>query len=95
MHLSHLYLIHHLCCSLRLACLFVELGTSPEFLSVADLTACSVAQVIGAGQEWHKMCFKCMADGCNKILDSTTVADREGKIYCKACYAKTFGPKVC
>jgi len=51
-------------------------------------------QVIGAGREWHKMCFKCMAPGCNAGLDSTTVADRDGKIFCKPCYAKNFGPKV-
>ncbi len=25
-------------------------------------------------------------------MDSTTVTEHEGKIYCKACYAKKFGP---
>ncbi len=29
---------------------------------------------------------------CHKRLDSTTVTEHEGKIYCKACYAKKFGP---
>ncbi|XP_019639853.1 PREDICTED: cysteine and glycine-rich protein 2-like isoform X2 [Branchiostoma belcheri] len=47
-------------------------------------------KVIGAGKSWHKVCFKCSA--CNKALDSTNVCDREGEIYCKACYARGFGP---
>ncbi|XP_078581253.1 cysteine and glycine-rich protein 2-like isoform X2 [Branchiostoma floridae x Branchiostoma japonicum] len=47
-------------------------------------------KVIGAGHSWHKVCFKCSA--CNKALDSTNVCDREGEIYCKACYARGFGP---
>jgi len=48
-------------------------------------------RVIGAGSEWHKACFKCAT--CSKGLDSTTVVDRERQIYCRACYAKQFGPK--
>uniref|UniRef100_A0A671SGJ9 Cysteine and glycine-rich protein 1 n=1 Tax=Sinocyclocheilus anshuiensis TaxID=1608454 RepID=A0A671SGJ9_9TELE len=30
---------------------------------------------------------------CGKSLESTTLADKDGEIYCKGCYAKTFGPK--
>ncbi|XP_065845145.1 cysteine and glycine-rich protein 1-like [Oscarella lobularis] len=48
-------------------------------------------EVKGAGQSWHKRCFTCQ--NCNKSLDSTTVADKNGNIYCKGCYAKEFGPK--
>ena len=31
---------------------------------------------------------------CGKGVDSTTITDRGGEIYCKACFAKQFGPKV-
>ncbi len=31
-------------------------------------------EVMGAGEKWHKMCFKCAE--CNKMLESTTVADK-------------------
>nr|KAF6399663.1 cysteine and glycine rich protein 1 [Molossus molossus] len=48
-------------------------------------------KVIGAGKSWHKSCFRCAK--CGKGLESTTLADKEGEIYCKGCYAKNFGPK--
>ncbi|KAK7884262.1 hypothetical protein WMY93_027385 [Mugilogobius chulae] len=49
-------------------------------------------KVIGAGSSWHKnTCFRCAT--CGKGLESTTLADKDGEIYCKACYAKSFGPK--
>lgn len=32
-------------------------------------------------QSWHKGCFRCAK--CGKGLESTTVADRDGEIYCK------------
>nr|XP_033773618.1 cysteine and glycine-rich protein 1 [Geotrypetes seraphini] len=48
-------------------------------------------KVIGAGKSWHKSCFRCAK--CGKSLESTTLADKDNEIYCKACYAKNFGPK--
>jgi len=48
-------------------------------------------QVRGAGGVWHKTCFTCTE--CGKLLDSTTLCDREGQIYCKKCYSRNFGPK--
>uniref|UniRef100_A0A8C2ZIM4 Cysteine and glycine-rich protein 1 n=1 Tax=Cyclopterus lumpus TaxID=8103 RepID=A0A8C2ZIM4_CYCLU len=49
-------------------------------------------KVIAAGSAWHKIgCFTCAT--CNKSLESTTQADKDGEIYCKACYGKHFGPK--
>ncbi|KAG7283434.1 hypothetical protein CRUP_031487 [Coryphaenoides rupestris] len=49
-------------------------------------------KVIGAGSAWHKSgCFRCAL--CGKGLESTTLADKDGEIYCKACYGKNFGPK--
>lgn len=48
-------------------------------------------QVIGPNsQKYHKGCFRC---GCNKLLDSTNITEKEGVIYCKSCYNKNFGPK--
>ncbi|XP_062523556.1 cysteine and glycine-rich protein 1-like isoform X1 [Corticium candelabrum] len=48
-------------------------------------------KMLGAGQTWHKGCFSCI--NCRKHLDSTTVADKDGQIYCRACYGREFGPK--
>ncbi|PKU30619.1 cysteine and glycine-rich protein 1 [Limosa lapponica baueri] len=42
-------------------------------------------------KSWHKSCFRCAK--CGKSLESTTLADKDGEIYCKGCYAKNFGPK--
>lgn len=48
-------------------------------------------KVVGAGSSWHKACFACK--DCNKKLESTTVTDKDGELYCKGCYGKNFGPK--
>ena len=49
-------------------------------------------RVLAVGASWHKACMTCQ--NCHKGLESTTITDREGEIYCKACYGKLFGPKV-
>jgi cysteine/glycine-rich protein len=49
-------------------------------------------QVGPSASVYHKQCFLCANGECNKRLDSTTVTEHDGKIYCKACYAKNFGP---
>ncbi|KAL2309667.1 hypothetical protein Nmel_005884 [Mimus melanotis] len=38
-------------------------------------------KVIGAGKPWHKNCFRCAK--CGKSLESTTLTEKEGEIYCK------------
>ena len=48
-------------------------------------------KIVGAGKNWHKRCFYCQS--CHKSLDSTSVCDNEGEIYCKGCYGGKFGPK--
>merc|ERR1712071_152283 len=49
-------------------------------------------KMMGGGSAWHKStCFTCAL--CNKRLESTTLCEREGEIYCKACYGRQFGPK--
>uniref|UniRef100_A0A0E9US04 LIM zinc-binding domain-containing protein n=1 Tax=Anguilla anguilla TaxID=7936 RepID=A0A0E9US04_ANGAN len=40
---------------------------------------------------WHQNCFNCA--NCGKRLESTTLTEKDGEIYCKGCYAKNFGPK--
>uniref|UniRef100_A0A8C7CUG2 LIM zinc-binding domain-containing protein n=1 Tax=Oncorhynchus kisutch TaxID=8019 RepID=A0A8C7CUG2_ONCKI len=32
-------------------------------------------------QPWHKTCFRCLL--CGKSLESTTVTNKDGKLYCK------------
>jgi len=37
------------------------------------------------------VCFKCKE--CNRALDSLTLKDNEGEIYCGQCHLKLYGPK--
>jgi len=48
-------------------------------------------KVTGAGHVWHEQCFTC--EVCNTRLNSQTLLDKDGKIFCQADYAKKFGPK--
>eukprot|EP00106_Octopus_bimaculoides_P014719 XP_014782161.1 PREDICTED: cysteine and glycine-rich protein 1-like [Octopus bimaculoides] len=48
-------------------------------------------EVRALGKKWHKLCLKCAK--CNNLLDSTTCTDHNNEVYCRACYAKNFGPK--
>ncbi|KAI9091123.1 hypothetical protein DFS34DRAFT_653709 [Phlyctochytrium arcticum] len=71
--------------------------SKPRFGGSETCVKCNKAvyfaeQVIGPqSTKYHKMCFRC--NSCNKMLDSTTMAEREGVIYCRACHSKQFGPK--
>ncbi|KAJ0056804.1 hypothetical protein NL108_017808, partial [Boleophthalmus pectinirostris] len=38
-------------------------------------------KIMGGGKPWHKTCFRCVR--CGKSLESTTVTDKDGEIYCK------------
>ncbi|CAB4065063.1 Cysteine and glycine-rich protein 3,Cysteine and glycine-rich protein 2,Cysteine and glycine-rich protein 1,Muscle LIM protein Mlp84B [Lepeophtheirus salmonis] len=46
---------------------------------------------VAGGLKWHKACFKC--ETCNKLLDSTTCAEHDKKLYCKTCHGRHYGPK--
>jgi len=48
-------------------------------------------KVTGAGRSFHDTCFTCTS--CRKGLSSVTLAEKDGTLYCTACYAKNFGPK--
>jgi hypothetical protein len=39
-------------------------------------------KMMGGGSCWHKSCFTCLS--CNKRLESTSLCEREGEIYCKS-----------
>ncbi|CAL1548482.1 unnamed protein product [Lymnaea stagnalis] len=79
--------------------LLTEGGELPEGDWTDDRDRCNrcrkvvyfAERVSGIGKVFHKVCFKCT--NCNKGLDSTTVTEHAGQIYCKACYGKSFGPK--
>ncbi|KAL2088365.1 hypothetical protein ACEWY4_015264 [Coilia grayii] len=67
-----------------------------KFGSTDHCPRCSKAvyaaeKVLSAGKPWHKTCFRCAK--CGKGLESTTVTDKDGELYCKVCYAKNFGPR--
>ncbi|XP_054473380.1 cysteine and glycine-rich protein 3 isoform X4 [Anoplopoma fimbria] len=64
--------------------------SSPKFGCSDRCPRCSKA-VYAAEKPWHKTCFRCLL--CGKSLDSATVTDKDGELYCKVCYAKNFGPK--
>ncbi|XP_064634361.1 muscle LIM protein Mlp84B-like [Lineus longissimus] len=42
-------------------------------------------------QKWHKTCVKCLS--CGRALDSRTVRDHDGELYCASCHSRDFGTK--
>lgn len=48
-------------------------------------------EMVAGGYKWHKFCFKCTL--CNKLLDSTTVAEHGAELFCKQCHGRKYGPK--
>ncbi|CAO3613354.1 unnamed protein product [Cunninghamella blakesleeana] len=47
--------------------------------------------VLAVGNKFHKSCLKCTQ--CGKSVNSTNMLDRDSDIYCRSCYATSFGPK--
>jgi len=43
------------------------------------------------GKSWHKLCFVC--GNCRKLLDSGSITEHGGDMFCNSCYRKNFGPK--
>eukprot|EP00096_Caligus_rogercresseyi_P005374 TRINITY_DN2072_c0_g1_i1.p1 TRINITY_DN2072_c0_g1~~TRINITY_DN2072_c0_g1_i1.p1 ORF type:complete len:218 (+),score=49.57 TRINITY_DN2072_c0_g1_i1:207-860(+) len=43
------------------------------------------------GKSWHKLCFVCAK--CKKLLDSGSITEHDGDMFCGSCYRKNFGPK--
>lgn len=48
-------------------------------------------EVVAIGKSFHSRCFNC--ESCRKKLDSISLCDKDGKIFCKTCYSRAFGPK--
>ena len=46
---------------------------------------------VAGGYKFHSVCFKCSL--CNKMLDSTTVAEHGAELFCKTCHCRKHGPK--
>ena len=46
-------------------------------------------ELLAAGKKWHKLCFKCSK--CRKMLDSSTMAEHGGELFCKSCHSRNFG----
>ena len=44
-----------------------------------------------AGSIYHKLCLRCNA--CNNLLNAGQWVDHDRQPFCKACYAKYFGPR--
>ena len=74
-----------------LECEFVKKNHLENHI-IFDIFQVFIAELMrGAGKAWHKGCFTCNL--CNKRVDSSNLCEREGEIFCKACYGKNFGPK--
>ena len=43
--------------------------------------------IAGPGGEWHKQCLACNA--CRKLLDTITLMEHRGEVYCRACFSKS------
>jgi cysteine/glycine-rich protein len=67
-------------------------GGAPK-CPTCDKSVYEAEKVLALGQSFHKLCLKCTADGCGKILEPSKVLDHEGKLYCDSCHKKSFGPK--
>ena len=69
-----------------------KFGGAPS-CPVCEKSVYAAEEVLAIGKSFHRACFKCNAGGCNKWLDSSSVCDNDGVLYCKSCYAKAYGPK--
>uniref|UniRef100_A0A1I8AU48 Cysteine-rich protein 1 n=1 Tax=Steinernema glaseri TaxID=37863 RepID=A0A1I8AU48_9BILA len=50
-------------------------------------------KIKAAGQVWHKnTCFTCTV--CAKSLESRSLCERKGQLFCNVCYGKQFGPRM-
>ncbi|XP_072165574.1 cysteine-rich protein 1-like [Diadema setosum] len=50
-------------------------------------------KLVALGHDWHKTCFTCTNEACNKRLNAGEQLEHDKKPFCKSCYGKFFGPK--
>lgn len=67
----------------------MQLGGAPKCLK-CNKEAYFSEQVHAPGGIYHKLCLKCAA--CSKRLETSTLNENSGNLYCKTCYQKAFGP---
>jgi len=67
------------------------IGGSNEKCAKCGKSVYANEKATGAGKTYHDTCFRCTM--CKKGLSSVNMADKDGDIYCNACYGKNFGPK--
>lgn len=48
-------------------------------------------EIRAANKTFHKLCFKCTQ--CCKLLETNILTEHAGDLFCRNCYAKSFGPK--
>ncbi|KLO17775.1 hypothetical protein SCHPADRAFT_820882 [Schizopora paradoxa] len=48
-------------------------------------------QVKAVGKIFHKPCLRCT--DCNASLDSNRLAEKDGRVVCRSCYSKHYGPR--
>lgn len=69
----------------------LNLGQTNAKCARCGKTVYFAEQVFGCGKKWHKQCFKCVA--CSKTVNSSTMRDKDGELYCASCHTRLFGPK--
>jgi hypothetical protein len=69
----------------------VSVSTTSTKCGACNTTVYEAEKVVGGGRVWHQACFRCSS--CRAGLSSTNLNDKDGKVYCTACYGKNFGPK--
>ena len=62
-------------------------GGGPK-CSLCNKTVYMNEEVFAAGRKFHKMCFKCTQ--CNKPLETMTMAEHDGKLFCKTCHKRKY-----
>ncbi|KAJ1733729.1 hypothetical protein LPJ61_001420 [Coemansia biformis] len=63
----------------------------PDICPRCNTTIYAAEQGIAAGRKYHRRCIKCKS--CESPISSLQIAERDGDIFCKQCYAKSFGPR--
>ena len=67
----------------------MQLGGAPKCVKCGK-AAYFTEQVHGPGGVYHKSCLTCTT--CSKRLETSTLNENSGNLYCKSCYQKAFGP---
>jgi hypothetical protein len=67
----------------------MQLGGAPKCVK-CNKYAYFTEQAHAPGGIYHKACLNCVS--CSKRLETSTLNENSGNLYCKTCYMKSFGP---